>query len=79
MSISTCSTKSNPNISLSGSKVSNLKNSMNYQLLNSIALPSQILIYHCVVEQSKPKRFKSELNYKLSNSIDLPKSNPNVL
>jgi hypothetical protein len=57
MSISTCSMKSNPNISLSGSEVNNLKNSMNYQLTNSIALPSQILIYYCVVEQSKPKNF----------------------
>ena len=58
MSISACFTKSNPNISLiSGSEVSNLKNSMNYQLSNSIALPSQILIYYCVVEQSKPKNF----------------------
>ena len=56
MSISTCSTKSIPNI-LSGSEVSNLKKSMNYQLSNFIALPSQILIYYCVVEQSKPKNF----------------------
>ena len=53
MSISTWSMKSNPNISLSGSEVNNLKNSMNYQLSNFIALPSQILIYYCVVEQSK--------------------------
>ena len=38
MSISTCSTKSNPNIS-SGSEVSNLKKSMNNKLSNSIDLP----------------------------------------
>ena len=52
MSIKTCT-----NTSLSGSKVSNLKNSMNYQLSNSIALPSQIFLYYCVGEQSKPKSF----------------------
>ena len=57
MSISTCSTESNPNISLSGRELSNLKNSMNYQLSNSIALPSKILIYNCVVERSKSKNF----------------------
>ena len=62
MSISTCSMKSNPNISLSGSEVNNLKNSMNYQLSNSIALPSQIIIYYC----------NCKAGQKISNSTEFP-------